>query len=80
MPQLIKKIEGELIDLPIGSVQLITNVTGQVQEEDYINMNGMVAFLQNFSKIEDTEGLLKPINFGLRNTNNITMITLEIDY
>jgi hypothetical protein len=43
-------------------------------------MNGLVAFLQNFSKIEDTEGLLKPINFGLRNTNNITMITLEIDY
>jgi hypothetical protein len=80
MPQLIKKIEGELIDLPIGNVQLITSVTGQVQEEDYINMNGMVAFLQNFSKIEDTEGLLKPINFGLRNTNNITMITLEIDY
>jgi hypothetical protein len=80
MPQLIKKIEGELIDLPIGSVQLITSVTGQVQEEDYINMNGLVAFLQNFSKIEDTEGLLKPINFGLRNTNNITMITLEIDY
>ena len=80
MPQLIKKIEGELIDLPIGSVQLITSVTGQVQEEDYINMNSLVAFLQNFSKIEDTEGLLKPINFGLRNTNNITMITLEIDY
>lgn len=80
MPQLIKKIEGELIDLPIGSVQLITSVTGQVQEEDYINMNGLVAFLQNFSKIEDTQGLKIPNGFGLKNTNNITMVTLEIDY
>jgi hypothetical protein len=80
MPQLIKKIEGELFDLPIGSVQLFTNVTGEVQEEDYINMNGMVVFLQNFSKIEDTQGLTIPFGFGLKNTHNITMVTLEIDY
>lgn len=80
MPQLIKKIEAELIDLPIGSVQLFNKLTGEVQEEDYINMNGLVAFLQNFSKIEDTQGLNTPNGFGLKNTNNITMITLEIDY
>lgn len=80
MPKLIKKVEGELIDLPIGSVQLINNLTGEVQEEDYVNMNGLVAFLQNFSKIEYTQGLNIPNSFGLKNTHKVTMITLEIDY
>lgn len=80
MPKLINNIQGEYFDLPIGEVISFKQIVGEVQEEDYVNMNGLIAYLQNFSKIEETQALLKPINFGLKNTNNITMITLEIDY
>lgn len=80
MPKLINNIQGEYFDLPIGEVISFKQIIGEVQEEDYVNMNGLIAYLQNFSKIEETQALLKPINFGLKNTNNITMITLEIDY
>jgi len=80
MPQLIKKVEGELLDLPIGEVNLITSITGQVQQEDFINMNGIIAFLQDFSNIEDTTLLTKPRLFGLKNLHNIPTITLYIDY
>jgi hypothetical protein len=43
-------------------------------------MNGIVAYLQNYSRVETLEKLQTPTIFGLKNTNNVTMVTLEIDY
>ena len=80
MPILIKKIEGEVFDNPIGDVKLIGGLSAQVQQEDYINLNGIIAYLQNLSKVEDTYLLTKPNGFGLKNNFNIETITLEIDY
>jgi hypothetical protein len=80
MIDLFKKIEGEIFDNPFGDVKCIKSIEGQIQEEDYINLNGFVGFLQNLSKVEDTSSLLIPTNFGLKNTYNVPMITLEIDY
>lgn len=80
MPILIKNIEGEFFDNTIGDVKLIGNLSAEVQQEDYINLNGIVAYLQNLSKVEDTYLLTKPSRFGLKNNFNIEMITLEIDY
>lgn len=80
MPKLIKKVEGELFDNPIGDVKYIKTVTGEIQVEDYINLNGFMGFLQNLSRVEETTSLIIPINFGLKNNHNKPMITLEINY
>ena len=80
MPKLIKSIVGEIIQPINGDVIYISKISGQVQEEDYINLNGFIAYLQNLSKTEYTHALIKPLNFGLTNNYNIPITTLEISY
>jgi hypothetical protein len=80
MPQLLKKVEGEILTHVIGDVRFVTSVSGQIQQEDFINLNGFVAYLQNLSRTEFTAALLKPMEFGLKNENNIETITLDISY
>ena len=80
MPQLIKKVEGEIFDQPIGSVSYLTPIIGELQEEDFINLNGLTAYLQNFTKTEEIVPLIKPLNFGLKNKYNIETVTLQINY
>ena len=80
MPILIKSIQGEIITPANGDVIYITKLSGQVQGEDYINLNGFIAYLQNLSKTEYTHGLIKPNNFGLQNNYNVPIITLDINY
>ena len=80
MPQLIKNIEAEELSLNTGSVQAINSISGLAQEEDYINMFGFVAYLQNFTKVEESVLLNKPLNFGLANRLNLPINELEIDY
>jgi hypothetical protein len=80
MPQLIKNIEAEELQFNTGSVQAINSISGIAQEEDYINMFGFVAYLQNFTKVEETVLLNKPLNLGLNNKFNLPINNLEIDY
>ncbi len=80
MPQLINNIEGNIYTVTTGEVTTLKPITGSIQQEDYVNLNGFIAYLQNFSKIEYTEALITPSNFGLINSNNIPTVTLEIDY
>lgn len=79
--QLIKNVEGKFYSEIIGEVNLSTlPIVAQIQQEDYINLNGIVAYLQNLSRAQDTFLLSKPANFGLKNRLNIQIITLDIDY
>lgn len=80
MPQLIISVTSNILDNFSTSVILFNSVTAQVQQEDYINLNGFTAYLQNFSKIEFTQTLQKPLTFGLVNTYNVPMVTLNISY
>ncbi len=80
MPQLVKNIQGNLIENIVGDVNYVNRVSGEIQQEDYINLNGFVAYLQNFSKVKDLTKLQTPSEFGLTNTYNIEMKTLEINY
>lgn len=80
MPQLLKKVQGEILTNTIGDVNLITSVSGEIQQEDYINLNGFVAYLQNFYRVELAFELVTPMEFGLPNTYNIETKTLEISY
>ncbi len=80
MPKLLKFIEGEIFQVITDDIIYNKSITGEIQNEDYINLNGFIAFLQNFSKIEDSEILNKPIIFGLKNKNNIPLVTLIINF
>lgn len=80
MPQLIKKIEGSVVENIMGDVNYIIGVSGQMQQEDYINLNNFVAYLQTFSKVKTLTELVTPLEFGLKNTYNIETSTIEISY
>jgi len=80
MPIFYKKIEGSISNGIIGNILFIKNVYGDIQREDFINLNGFIAYTQNFSKIDYTAKLIQPLNFGLINANNIPIVTINIDY
>lgn len=80
MPTLIKNITASLVDDAIGEAMLITQVYGEVQGEDYINLGGFIAYLQNFSRVEESIELIKPELMGLKNTKNLIINNINIDY
>jgi hypothetical protein len=80
MPQLLKKIEATSFDALSGDAILIKSVSGEIQEEDFINMGGFVAYLQNLSRTEETSALTKPLLYGLKNSKNLPIINLNINY
>lgn len=80
MPKLITKIEGQVLDNFTGSLYVFNEVSGQIQTEDYINLNGFVAYLQNFTKVGYVQSLPRPSFFGLRNQYNLPTTTLQISY
>ena len=80
MPQLIQNIEGFLLPYIVTDINYISSITGIIQQEDYINLYGYTAFLQNLIQTEYTQALAMPLTYGLKNPHNIAMVTLEIDY
>jgi len=80
MPQFIKNIQAEELSLDTGSVNGVNSLSGVVKEEDYVQLYGFVAYLQNFTKTDETVLLKKPLNFGLKNGLNRPINYLEIDY
>jgi hypothetical protein len=80
MPQLIKNIQGDILQNITSEVIFVKNVTGILQQEDYIDLFGFNAYLQDLKQTEFTEALTVPNLFGLPNTSNLKMITIEIDY
>lgn len=78
MAQLLKKIEGEFLPNVETSVLAFREIISEIQGEDFINLSAFIAYLQNFSRIEETTKLVKPINMGL--TNNTLRIDLQINY
>ena len=80
MPQLIKNIQGSVKPYLIGNVYYVTYITGEIQREDYIKLYGYNAYLQNLTQTDYTEAMTMPLNYGLKNPQNIATITLQIDY
>lgn len=78
MPKLIQNIEGEILDYFVGNVYTFTPIVGQIGQEDYVNLFGLIAYLQNLTRAEEVTRITKPYTFGL--TNNKTMVTIEISY
>jgi hypothetical protein len=80
MLKLVKHIQGEVTTEHTGSVKLTHSVSGEIQGEDFINLYGFVAYLQNFSRIEETAALVKPSSFGLKNEYDVAIKDIEINY
>ena len=78
--QLVRDIQGEAYPNVIDNIVYLSSVSGEIQREDYINLNGFVGFLQNLTKAEETAALTIPLSFGLTNTYNKNIVTLEISY
>lgn len=78
MAKLIQNVEGEILNNFIGRVNYLKPVIGQVGKEDYIKLNGIICFLQNFTNVLTVETLPKPSIWGLK--TKIPMTTLEISY
>lgn len=80
MPKLIKNIQASVLDYHAGELYYFANVVGSVQFEDFIELNGFVAYLQDFRYVTTLETLDKPLRFGLKNQFNLPTTTLEISY
>jgi|Laugrespbdmm15sd_2_1035082.scaffolds.fasta_scaffold123008_2 hypothetical protein len=80
MLALLKNVQGEVYPNIIDNVKYVSSIYGEIQQEDYINLNGFMAFLQNLTRAEETAALQIPLSFGLKDTYNKTMVTLEISY
>jgi len=80
MPELIKNIEAYSVDILSNDITLVKSVSGEIQQEDYINMGGFIGYLQNLSRAEKTSALTKPLLYGLKNTKFLPIKTLNIDY
>jgi hypothetical protein len=80
MIQLINKVQGQIYTVFTGNIDNLYSISGEIQQEDFIDLNGFVAYLQNFTRVYSLENLQNPINFGLKNSYNIPMVTLEINY
>ena len=80
MTELLRSVKGEVYPNVIDSINYVSKVTGEIQREDYINLNGFVGLTQNLSRAEFTAALEIPLAFGLKNAYNIKPVTLEISY
>lgn len=80
MPVLIKHIKARILDNYTTNASYYTTLSSEVQFEDYINLNGFIAYLQNFTKAQSVIKLLKPLNFGLKNQYNLPTRFLDISY
>lgn len=80
MVKLVRNVTGTILQSYSGEARLFSNISGEVQLEDYVNLYGFVAYLQNFQHVDYVEVLQKPITFGLKNQYNLPTITLEISY
>ena len=80
MPQLLKNIKGSIVENIMGDINYVIGVSGEIQREDYINLNGFVAYLQNFTRVMSLTEMQVPSEFGLKNTYNVEINTLEISY
>jgi hypothetical protein len=80
MPQLIKNTEGIIYDNNTSSVLYLKSIESEIQREDYINTYGFTAYLQNLTRVEKIEGLTKPLSYGLKNSKELRVLSLNIDY
>jgi hypothetical protein len=79
MPHLIRKIEANIIETFSSEVDTL-KISGIIGEEDYFKVYSIEGFVQNFTKVLETEQYSVVGNFGLKINNKETFIEIEISY
>jgi hypothetical protein len=72
MPKLIKNITVDYQEGIIDEVSLTNNISTTYQDGDYQKVFGHIAFIQDYSQVDNTEDLPTPANFGLAVNKNKT--------
>lgn len=80
MITLIKNIQGDILTNIVGNVNNSSEILGEIQREDYIDIYAFTAFLQNLSQTPKTSRLNKPIMFGYALPSGITQKNIDINY
>lgn len=78
MLELIKNIEGSFVTNVIGNINYAHKINAELQREDYINIYGFTAFLQNLTTTEDTAALTIPNLFGYQVQYN--QVVQDLDF
>ena len=77
MPRLINGISANVLDNFIGEVILTQQPIGEVGQGDYIEIAGITAFLQDWSKTESTEEFPKLTTYGLKQKTDFTELIIS---
>lgn len=78
MIRLIKNVSGEISPEIKSETKLIKKISGDVQREDYVIVDGFIGMMQDFSRIEFSKSLLVPQTFGLKQINNIIKLNIDL--
>jgi len=79
MPALLRKIEANILENFTSQINMM-GISGTIGMEDYIKIGSFEAFLQNFSKAQETYVYGTPAEFGLKRNKKEEFIELEISY
>ena len=79
MPVLLRKIEANILDNFVTEITTLV-ISSEIDQEDYINICGLEAFLQNYSSVSETLEYGTPAEFGLLINKKEDFIELEISY
>jgi len=78
MPKLLQNVQGQILDNFEATTIFVTSVEGFYGEDDYVNLGGFEAFLQDFRQAPTVTDLTVPATFGLK--TDIPFVTLNISY
>jgi hypothetical protein len=79
MLQILKNIEGKLINNIRAELASSIVIISDIQGEDYINFTSFTGLLQNFTRAESVEYLDASPEMGIKN-NNYKVVSIEISY
>lgn len=79
MPILVKNIEANLLDNFSGEINLLS-VSSVIGSDDYFKVFGIEGYLQNFTKVVESEKYNRPDTFGLKRNKDKEFRLLEISY
>lgn len=79
MPQLVKNIEVTILDNFVSEVNM-ASISAIMGTDDYFKVFGLEGFLQNFTKVVDSETYILPNEYGLKVNKNKEFELLEISY
>jgi len=77
--KLVRNMEGTIYTPELGVNSLTKGIDGQVGQGDFFTVFGLTVIQQDFSKVEASTTLSKPIRFGILHTKNKRMVEIEID-